>query len=336
MSGENERKLSCALLNNNEKHQPANCQHIKTLVEQGANVNCVAGLCGTDGYLSPIHAAMVNSCTDCLRLILPRVNNIDVKDSDGDTALIIAAKNDEVELAKILLESGADAEVANNTGNTPLHIACSRGNETISALLVRKCPKAIAMQSTNVKTAPLHLAVMAGSISCVKLLLRRGANKDCKAHEGVTAMHLAAVLGQRQMVQYLLDRGADSMALTDEERLPLHSACTHGRTEVADVLLRHYPKAVNAKSKTKSTPLHEAASGGGVNCVKLLLKKGADTTAKNANGQLPIDVAREMKDTPPPPPVYAPVDRSHEEVIRLLRQHKGSKKTYSKSKERRK
>lgn len=48
---------------------------------------------------------------------------VDHKDANGNTPLLYAAKHDQQEVAKVLLENGADSSSEDNGGVTPLHKA---------------------------------------------------------------------------------------------------------------------------------------------------------------------------------------------------------------------
>jgi len=79
-----------------------------------------------------------------------------------------------LEVVKLLLEHGADPNVKNRDGKTPLHNAASEG----------------------------HLEV-------VKLLLERGADPNVKDDDGNTPLHNAAWRGHLEVVKLLLEHGAD-------------------------------------------------------------------------------------------------------------------------------
>ena len=77
----------------------------------------------------------------------------------------------------LLLEYGARAQVANEYGDTPLHIACFRRNYEASEILLQSGADPNVQNSRKGET-PLHVAVYSGSAEIVELLLRHGANMD--------------------------------------------------------------------------------------------------------------------------------------------------------------
>jgi hypothetical protein len=63
--------------------------------------------------------------------------DINNKDEDGNTLLILCAKNGLTDLASLLIENGADVNKQNNKGNTALHYAISLKHFTLADLLAK-------------------------------------------------------------------------------------------------------------------------------------------------------------------------------------------------------
>ena len=63
--------------------------------------------------------------------------DINTKDEDGNTLLILCAKNGLINLASLLLENGADVNKQNNKGNTALHYAISLNHFILADLLAK-------------------------------------------------------------------------------------------------------------------------------------------------------------------------------------------------------
>ena len=114
------------------------------------------------------------------------------RDSDGDTALHIAALNGAIDAAGLLIASGADVCAVNSRGETPLHHACTRAgsNELVSALLDAGCAPN-ARSALDARTA-LHHAAQRGDAASVAALLRAGASPRQATRSGLTPRELAA------------------------------------------------------------------------------------------------------------------------------------------------
>ena len=71
-----------------------------------------------------------------VKLLLKLGANLNVRNKSGDTPLHIAVEEGRIEIVEILLEAGADIQVEDHENNTPLHLAAIRGSLGIIASLV--------------------------------------------------------------------------------------------------------------------------------------------------------------------------------------------------------
>ncbi|MFD3613098.1 ankyrin repeat domain-containing protein [Streptomyces atroolivaceus] len=140
--------------------------------------------------------------------------------------------------------------------------------------------------SMNGRTA-LDLAVHAGHIETVRVLLAAGADPQQRAGEygELTPLCLAAMYGHTAVVGILLDAGAPTGAQGRMNYVPLVLAATaveRGHPQTVDLLLRHGVD-INGVMKDK-TPLEWAAAFGQVQMVHHLLARGATPTVKALSG----------------------------------------------------
>lgn len=66
----------------------------------------------------------------------PRMLSQDARDAHGNSALMLAVANGNLEIVKMLLRAGAEVEVMNSDHRTPLLIAVHAGHEDVVALLL--------------------------------------------------------------------------------------------------------------------------------------------------------------------------------------------------------
>lgn len=106
---------------------------VEYLVKRGAKVN-VADKYGK----TALHfAASTKSNIDTVRLLLEHEASVDAADSFGWTSLMSAAKNDNAEIVRLLLDYGADANIVARDDTTALSVATSRGCNGAARILMK-------------------------------------------------------------------------------------------------------------------------------------------------------------------------------------------------------
>ena len=130
----------------------------------------------------------------------------------GVTPLLQAMIRNKAEVATLLLEAGAQVDMANSRGETPLMIAAKRtrkGADDIIALLL--AAGADVNASTDNGTTALISAAHAGKSGTVlQVFLDAGADVNARDTNGYSALMYAALLAQDDAaITVLLDAGAD-------------------------------------------------------------------------------------------------------------------------------
>ena len=171
----------------------------------------------------------------------------------GLTALILAARENDIESAKLLVAAGADVDEASNAGWTPLLIATNNRNYLLGKLLIEK--GADVNKANSTAFTPLYLATDNRNIEggdypvpkpdmdhleFISILLDRGADPDARVNgntetrtiftmqwfyeAGATAFIRAAQSGDTALMKLLLKHGADAKAVTRNGDNALHAA----------------------------------------------------------------------------------------------------------------
>jgi len=100
------------------------------LLEKGADVNRI-----DDMGFAPVHNAVLKKVnSEILTLLLEHGANPDIKDPNGETPLFYAVRNRDPEKVKVLLDHGARLNVTNNKGETPYIIGMQVGFQPISLI----------------------------------------------------------------------------------------------------------------------------------------------------------------------------------------------------------
>lgn len=208
------------------------------------------------GY-SALHLSAEHGYTELVKLLLLQGARVDYReDTDDpfprttlcDEPLRLAIRNGHHEVARVLLENGADPN------------------------------KRYFFGSEINLVSPLDLDFM-------RLLLTYGANPDAVDRAGLTPLMKAARLPQgMESVLLLLSFGADVNARTDERhdyRSVLHYAVLSGNLATVNLVLRQGARVDFPADYQKPTPLHLAILKGDPELVRMLIQAGADVNASS-------------------------------------------------------
>ncbi len=147
---------------------------------------------------------------------------------------------DDITEVRKLIEAGADVNVINKYGATPIYIASWKGFIDIVKLLL----EARADVNKAIKgVTPLFIASQEGHNEVVKLLLEAKANVNkARISNGVTPLWKASWKGHTKVVKLLLEAGADVNKATTDGLNPLHIAFRSSNIEVVRILKEHEAK----------------------------------------------------------------------------------------------
>ena len=171
----------------------------------------------------------------CARQLLNKsadVNYQDIEDSDQLTVLMAAILKQSTSLVTLLLERGADPNITDNKGRSPLLVACDLDHhELASLLLYNQCAGGSAkpnLQGVQAEKSALWAACMRGHLDLVSLLVNSKANPDLIDEDGCHLVQKTHKDGHYEVVRLLLESGTDPNALIGVD---LQELCRLGYSE---------------------------------------------------------------------------------------------------------
>ena len=185
----------------------------RILLERGAHANAISS---QPAGKRLIHTVASNSSwgqIPNLALLLEKGADLEAKNSDGHTPLVLGIQADNAETVKyLLLEHGADLESRDMMGQTPLMAAVHRHDVDILSLLLDR-GALLEARDHHGQTA-LMVAARKSVPSTLELLLDRGADLEARDGNDHTALVVAVSSGVVSNVEYLLERGASPVAMS--------------------------------------------------------------------------------------------------------------------------
>lgn len=201
--------------------------------------------------------------------------NINYTFDDQSTLLHIAARNDLVKIAELLIKKGGNVNTADQDGWTPLHFAAASGSIGVVEILIAH--KASVVVVDKEEYTPLHCAAHNGHKEIVELLLDKGANIDAVDQNRYTPLHYAALNGHEEIVELLLNKGANVNSVGCAGSTILHHAVSaeNCKTEIVKKLIEKEAD-VDIADKYGRTPLCWAIRNGYSEVAGILLENKAD------------------------------------------------------------
>ena len=220
--------------------------------------------------------AIEDGDTDAILALLEEGNSADTWIEYGEhkiTPLMKAAWDGQPDIIRILLDAGAKVNAqATDTGETALLNAVSQGNLEIVQMLLEA--KADVSLKNKFDFNPFTSAVAAGNIELSRTLLKAGAGIEEGAHT-LSPLQFAASSGNLDMIRFLVENGADvNRGAKKGEQTALLSAIYGAKPEAVRLLVE-LKADVNAKTSSGDTPLSVAQNGDQTDIVEILKKAGA-------------------------------------------------------------
>jgi uncharacterized protein len=169
-------------------------QEVQKLLRRGIDPNSP----NEKGVPALLVALQSGSFKTAILLAQEPQTRVEVSNPNNESALMMAAINNQLEVATVLIERGAEV---NRKGWTPLHYAATRGHIAMMRLLLENSAY-IDAESPN-GTTPLMMAAYYAPPLAVKLLLEEGADPTLRNQAKASALDMALANERKQSAYYL-------------------------------------------------------------------------------------------------------------------------------------
>ncbi len=227
---------------------------------------------------------------EAMEVFIEKGAEIDLQNDKGVTPLMSAASSGNIEAVQALMTKKANINLQNNDGDTALHVALNQESEDIALALVKAGAKVDIANNNGVYA--LHLAT---SMETTKLLIEKGSDVNATDKKGNTALHHAAGDGALEAVKVLLQSGADKNIQNAKGITPLIEATDRSELEVVQYLVTQGVN-LDLQNGSNNSALHSAAMDVNVDIVKILVEGGANKDLQNNDKETPLILALQDED----------------------------------------
>ncbi|XP_077998571.1 ankyrin repeat and EF-hand domain-containing protein 1-like [Glandiceps talaboti] len=242
-----------------------------------------------------LHLAAINNNEEMVRFLLDLGAHPNVVDLKGRTAIMRAAEFGHIQTLESLVTSGSDLKLVDSEGKGILYYCLTPTSRHTKCVDISLEYGADCNNKTE-KGVPVFFAACetaAENENVCLALLEKGADANSKNEATQrTALIAAAESGSVTVVRAIVEAGGDVNAIDREKITAAHLASGGGHFEVLKILAA-YGADFNVLTVIGNTPIHHSAKSGHAMCCKYLGQRGCRANIKNDDGQLPSQVAKD-------------------------------------------
>ena len=157
-----------------------------------------------------------------------------VSTAQNNSNVFEVARKGTIEDAKQLLKANPKAfNVVNEEGFSPLTLACYRGNNEVAKLIIENGADINHKSSSG---TPLMASIVKGNNDMISFLLLKNADVNLTDEAGITALMYAAMFKNKNAVMLLLQKNADKTKTDAKGKTAFEYAVFSGQEEIINLL----------------------------------------------------------------------------------------------------
>lgn len=225
--------------------------------------------------------------TNIIKFLYKYNIDLEAEDEDGNTALILATKNNHLKTIKFLLDREVNINTYNNKKEYPITIASKNNNIEIIKELFHN-DASIEVKDEDGLT-PLAITALNGCLEAAEVLLKFNANPKAKV-DGFSPIMLASYSGHLNVIKLFLEYKQGIESLTDDGQSILSIASMQGHDVLVKYFIRNNANILSQDDKGYS-PILYAAQNNHIKVIKTLLETGVSIESKDHRGVSLLSVA---------------------------------------------
>ena len=207
----------------------------------------IYSICGFAGSFEDFFMAIKNDEVKVISSLFVRGFDPDTVDLNGEPAILNTLRHGSLKSFELIAKQPkVNLNVRNSHGESALMLLCLKGDFDLAKMLIKR-----EADLNHPGWTPLHYAATGGHTAIIQLLLDESAYIDAESPNGTTPLMMAARYGNEKAVQLLINEGAD-LTLKNQLGLNALDFAVQGRRPESIKLLQSASKsAEEATSKPK-------------------------------------------------------------------------------------
>ncbi|ORX59263.1 ankyrin [Piromyces finnis] len=189
-----------------EKNDFNNKKLITYFKEKGVNINRV----NKDGDSPLITLSKYTAISEAVPILLKNGADINIRNNNGETALLASCKYGYYDVSKMLIDCGADVNIPDNEGNTPLLVSCYKErflhNKDLVEYLIEH--GADINKANKNGRIPFHEIVYYANNCLINYFIDHEADINKMDNNGINSLKIARSINNEDCIKNLISHGA--------------------------------------------------------------------------------------------------------------------------------